>query len=73
MENYSDYLAEKLDKDITYSEYIAKQLDSDISYSDYVYENLNREIKYSDYIDEYNYVERIKEREAKIDELLKEY
>ena len=36
--NYSDYLAENLDKNIEYSEYLA---DRNVSYSEYLAENLD--------------------------------
>lgn len=34
--DYSQYIDEKLDENISYSEYLAEQIDNTISYSDYL-------------------------------------
>jgi hypothetical protein len=49
--NYSDYLAEKLEKNIKYSEYVAESIDKNISYSSYLADNLSKYLdnQYSSY------------------------
>jgi hypothetical protein len=49
---YSEYLGENLDKGIAYTEYVAEKLNNGIEYTEYIAENLNKNIEYSDYLAE---------------------
>ena len=52
LENYVNYLAENVDKNIQYSEYLAGNMDKNIDYTKYLAENLDRNISYSEYLAE---------------------
>jgi hypothetical protein len=43
--NYSQYVAESLDKTIVYSEYIAENINNFTPYSDYIAEEIKKMIK----------------------------
>ena len=49
--DYSEYIAQNLDKNIKYTEYLAEHLDKNIQYADYIAENLNS-IDYTEYVNE---------------------
>ena len=40
--NYSEYVAEQIDKSMSYTEYIAEQIDRTISYSEYTVEKIDK-------------------------------
>lgn len=72
--DYSDYIAENLDKCIDYNDYITENLDECIDYTDYIAEHLDKCISYSEYIAENLYGRKptIKEiRKKKIEQLNK--
>jgi hypothetical protein len=50
--NYTEYIAENIDKSMQYNEYIAEHLDNAITYTEYIADSLNtlNDISYSDYI-----------------------
>jgi hypothetical protein len=52
LENYVNYLAENVDKNIQYSEYLAENMDKNIDYTKYLAENLDRNISYAEYLAE---------------------
>jgi hypothetical protein len=60
--SYSEYVAESINKSIEYSEYIAQQIDSNLSWADYLGEQ----------DDEVKNLEKMKQREAKIDKIFNE-
>lgn len=60
---YSNYLAEKLDKNIVYEEYIAENISCD--YSDYLIEQLDKNISYEEYLGDINNINK-KRLERKI-------
>jgi hypothetical protein len=50
--HYSDYLGEKLNQSINYGEYIAEAVDKNIAYSNYLAENIDKGIQYAEYVAE---------------------
>ena len=52
LENYVNYLSEKLDQAIQYSEHIAEKTDQSIQYSESLAEKLDQSIQYSEHIAE---------------------
>lgn len=52
LKKYTNYLAEKLDDNISYSNYLAENVDKTINYSNYIAEKLNSTINYTDYLAE---------------------
>lgn len=55
--NYSEYIAENLEKSIIFSEYIAENLDKMISYSEYVASSL-RDNTHNKLIERRNKIEK---------------
>ena len=47
--NYSNYIAEEIDKSISYSEYIVENVDKSIGYAEYIAEKIDKSISYSEY------------------------